>query len=190
MTTDLERFEDKFERILRAWKDRTGKVILPRELDDQLDRWLAFRVYLQENPYESDPDYVKKIMAMFDCSQRTAYQCLNDTRRFFATAEAVNQEFEKVMLIADLKRQIKRLDATQNEKELLSAKRLLSKLIGADQPQNPEGGSNTVINILSYNPALIGAKEVPNLQALIDKIKTDDQNRLEADLLDDEQFTP
>ena len=185
-----DRFEDKFDRILRAWKDRTGRVILPKELEDQLDRWLAFRTFMLEFPYESDPDYVREIMAQFDCSQRTAYQCLNDTRRFFASAEAVNQEFEKVMLVADLKKQIKRLDTAKDEKELLAAKRLLAKLIGADQPVNPEGGSNTVINILNYNPELLGAKPVSNLQSLIDKIKADDQHKLEADLLNDEHFTP
>ncbi|GAB4042207.1 hypothetical protein [Spirosoma litoris] len=192
LTANTDRFQDKFDRILRHWKDRTGRVVLPLDLEQQLDRWVDFRMHMLEFPYESDPEYVKVIMVKFDCSQRTAYQLLNDTRRFFASAEAVNQEFEKVMLLADLKKQIKRLDdkESRNEKELLAAKRLLAKLIGADQPANAEGGGNTVINILNYNPELLGAKPVANLQELIDKIKSDDTLRLQADLLDDEQFTP
>jgi hypothetical protein len=173
-------YEDKFDTIIRIYRDKSGTLQLTPELEDQVERWQLIREHIREFPHESDSELLAVIMNRFSVSRRTAYNVLSETRRFFSQIEPVNQEFEKILLINQLKKDIFDTRAAGKYKEMATLQATLSKVIGAEKPADPDGGKNTIINVLNYNPTLIGAKEYSNIDELIEKIKNEDKRRIET----------
>ncbi|KAB7728136.1 hypothetical protein F5984_20540 [Rudanella paleaurantiibacter] len=166
MKTEHERFEDAFERI-RRYYDR-GQP-LPPDLADRVMYWKAARSYfLGDDPtIRTDSDVVDRLCDDFEeLSEGSAWRHVRDCKRYFASMETVNVEFEKVLL----KARISKLEQTTSKDSIRAACHTnLIKLGGFDQPQHSEGGSKTVILNIAFNPALVGAKPVPNLLQTVEK---------------------
>ena len=190
MTTDLEKasqkWADKFDQVQRWWKDGTGNVTLPADLERQVKWWEWIYNKLHTGRYARDTELVQEILRKAEIdglkvSQRTAYNYINDCRRFYGAISVTNVDFEKVMQVSELKDDIKKAKARNDFRSVAALRKLLVSILGLDQPTQA-GEQKTVINILNYNPVQLGAKEIPpeKLDKLIRDIMTEDRRKEEA----------
>lgn len=172
-------FEDKYDQILRHWRDRSGTVELDAELETCLNRWLTVRTWLLAAPNETDRYYIDRIEEEFDVKERTAWQLLKDTRRFFADVDTVNTQYERLMQIADLRLRIKAFSLAGDGKAEMAARKLLAELTGTTRPDDDAGnkGNTTIINMLVCDPSLLGAKEMPNVDQIILELQAEDEEK-------------
>lgn len=183
------KWADKFDQVQRWWKDSTGNVMLHADLERQVKWWEWIYNKLHTGRYARDTELVQEIIrkSVIDgqaVSQRTAYNYINDCRRFYGAIEHTNVDFEKVMQVAELKDDIKKAKARNDFKSVAALRKLLVSILGLDQPTET-AEQKTIINILNYNPAQLGAKEIPEekLNRLIKDIMAEDRKK-EDDLFD------
>jgi hypothetical protein len=168
--SEAELFEEDLDKILRWYKDETGRVKLTPKLEERLNRWKMAREYILTFSPPTDRETVRFLMKSFQISEPMAYKDVRNTKRLFASMETVDKEFDRIMLIASVKKHIDRLLATGRESQVTSCYALLARLGGYDKPTEGanEGGGSLILNV-QFNPKLLGAKEIPNLEATVQK---------------------
>ncbi|MFD1143030.1 hypothetical protein ACFQ4C_18025 [Larkinella insperata] len=166
MKSENERFEDAFDAILK-WYKSDGETPLSASLEGRRQRWIAAREWMVAIRPLTDSETVKYLVSTYQVSEPQAWRDIRDTKRFFATMEATNKEFEKVMLIA----QIKSLRTTAlfngDLKTAAKCDDNLIKLNHFDQPQDTDQAPRQIKVSIDFNPARIGAKPIPNLEAKV-----------------------
>lgn len=134
------RFYDDFDDIFRFYHDSTGKLELSAKQQEQLDRWKWIRAWILNFDYLSDRDIIIAIQKNYTISEKQAYVDLKNTKRFFASMDKVEKEFEKIMMIQRLKKQQHRLKNAyfdpKNEAVLVKNEELLAKITGMLEPDN------------------------------------------------------
>ncbi len=161
--TDQGRYEVIYDKIMRHYNK--GDV-LPDDLADRLKRWKTARTYFLDIQPHTDYDVVQLISEEFGVSEGTAWNDVRDCKRFFASMEQVNIEFEKVML----RQKIMKLEHTTTKDQVRAICHAnLIKLNGFDKPVPEESGSKQIILNIDFNPARIGAKPIPNLLGVVEK---------------------
>lgn len=162
--TDAARYEVIYDKIMRHFNKGED---LPDELAGRVMRWKIARSYLLDLQPRTDYDVVQLLVEEFTISEGTAWNDVRDCKRFFGSMEQINSEFEKIRLRA----RIEKLAHTTNKdsvKAMCHAN--LIKLGGFDKPEEEEaGGAKQIILNLSFNPALVGAKDVPNLDRAVQR---------------------
>jgi hypothetical protein len=135
----VQRFYDDYDDIYRVFHDQTGKLKLSKTQEDQLSRWRFAREWvLLYNP-RSDRDIVSAIIYEYKVCESQAYVDVKNMKRFFATLETANKEYEKVMMIEQLKHLIAKLQVDGSVKAMqaeIKARELLSKIYGFTDPEN------------------------------------------------------
>lgn len=174
-------FDDKFDKIYRWYTATDETAKLPKPLAEQLDRWTTIYGLLNkpENRFLRESKLVTLIQQAFpDLSERTVRQSLSDTRKFFASVDAPNQAFERVMLIAEAKETLNRARIRNDPKAENAAIKNLTTLLGADVPEAVVE-NKTVINVLNYNPVELGGQVLAQdkLDKLIASMLADDQKK-------------
>ncbi|WP_234733239.1 hypothetical protein [Tellurirhabdus bombi] len=163
MSKENERFEVVFDKIHRAW-DRGED--LPLAIADRLKRWKAAREYFLSKTYMTDSQIVERLADDFRISEGLAWRDVRDAKRFFASTEQVNKEFDIIMLNTRIR---KLEDSADSDKVKAACHANLIKLNGYDKPQNVEEGSKQIILNIDFNPALIGAKPIPKLEQTVER---------------------
>lgn len=182
----LARFDDKFDRIVKAYRSENGLDGLPALLREQLRRWETIYALMQTGKYPKDSQVINLILQKYpDISTATARTLLSDTRRFFGVVSDINPAFERVMQINDLKGDIRAARRKGDFRSVTGLMKLLSELTGTDKPDE-RIENKTVINVLNYNPAQLGGQAISEeqLQGLVAKMLADDEKK-KRDLFDD-----
>ncbi len=180
--TDHSRYEVIYDKIMRHYN--RGEV-LPADLAGRVLRWKAARVYLLDLNPKTDYDVVQLVADEFGVSEGTAWNDVRDTKRFFASLEQVNAGFDKVLL----RQKILKLEAdTMKDQVKAMCHANLIKLGGYDRPVAEDNAAKQIIIQLDFNPALVGAKPIPNLQRIVEKF-IGDKARREL-MIEDTDFEP
>lgn len=195
---DPSRFDDKFDRIVKWYNDERAeddprRIKLAPALFEQLNKWnwLYRMLSVPKNQYKRDTEIVRLLQKEYpELSERRCYLLLRDMRRFYGVLEAPNLAFEKVMLIASIKDTLRRAKVKNDLKAAAAAEKNLSLVLGAEKSDDP-ADQKTIINIINYNPAQLGAQELSEdvLQELIDKMLTADKKKAETPFDDYEDVT-
>ena len=179
----LHKWEDKFDRVYRWYRDETGTVTLPAELDRQRTQWAWIFALLESGRHARDSQLIAAIQKEYPGTQtRVARRLLDDTRRFYAVLDTPNLAWERVMLIQQLKEDLRKARKKGDYKSVGVLSRLYALVIGADKPIEPVE-NKTIINILNYNPSQLGAEQIDEekLNKLIKTMLADDKKRQQDD---------
>lgn len=155
-------FEQYFDEILR-WYRSEGKKPLRPELAQMVVRWKAAREFILTFRPLTDSETVDMLIAAYQISEATAWRDVRNCKRLFASMSPVNHEFEQIMLMADVKDL--RVQALQKDKHDVAAKcdATRQKILEKTRPVEQDQSSKQIVLNLTFNPKLVGAKEVPNL---------------------------
>lgn len=163
------KFEEYFDEILRWYRSDGNKRLRP-ELEAALTRWKSAREFILTRRPLVDSETVQFIVMTAGVSEATAWRDVRNAKRLFASMEAVNIEFEQIMLLADMKDL--RVQALLKNKHDVAAKcdatrqKVLERV--SAQTETEQGTKQIVLN-LTFNPALVGAKPNPKLLEQVEK---------------------
>ncbi|RYC69796.1 MULTISPECIES: hypothetical protein [Spirosoma] len=191
LTNLPSRFEDKFDRIVKYYRCQLPdtdpkKVKLSRDLAEQLSHWITIHALLSTGRYPKTSQQLNAILkAIPGISARTARNYLDDTRRFFAIQDQPNLAYERVMLIDEMRDDMRLAKKKGDLRSLAALRQIYIKLIGADKPEDPVE-NKTVINIINFNPEQLGGQQISDeqLTRMIDKMLALDKKKTE-ELFDD-----
>ncbi|WP_128544076.1 hypothetical protein [Larkinella soli] len=168
MKSESERFQEAFDHIMR-WYRSDGQKPLSPPLEARRLRWVAAREYIVLYKPLTDSEIVKYLAKTYGISEPQAWRDVRDTKRFFATMEAVDKEFDKIMLIAQIKDLRTKAILLEDYKTAAKCDENLIKLGHFDQPGEGGPAGKTIVLSIDFNPARIGAKPIPNLQQMVEK---------------------
>lgn len=178
LTTDDNRYDNKFDRIVKHWQD-PEKHKLPQDLEKQLRHWVTIHGLLSTGRYPKTTQQVNAILkAIPDISTRTARNYLADTKRFFGMAEKPDLAYERIMVIEELRSDMRLARRRGDLRALAALTKLYIDVIGANKPEEVVE-NKTVINILNYNPEQLGGQNISDeaLQKMIDGFLDDDKKK-------------
>ncbi|OIN59804.1 hypothetical protein [Arsenicibacter rosenii] len=182
----LAKWEDKFDRVYRWYRDETGSITLPAELEQERRQWAWIYALMESGAQTKESQLVLAIQKQYPGTQaRVARRLLDDTRRFYSVLGKPNLDFERVMLISQLREDIRRARRSEDFKAVASLSKLYAQVIGADQPQE-QVENKTVINVLNFNPVQLGGEEIDpeQLEKLIKNLKAADKRKREEEFSD------
>ncbi|GAB3550594.1 hypothetical protein [Spirosoma fluminis] len=192
LTTNAQtRWDDKFDKIVKFYRDRRpdsdpDKLTLSKDLQLQLDRWILVHGLLSTGRYPKTTHQVNAVMkAIPGITSRTARNYLEDTKRFFAMEDQPNLAYERVMLIEEVRDDMRLAKRKGDLRSLAALRKLYSELIGANKPEE-KVENKTIINIVNYNPEQLGGQLISDeaLDKMIERMMADDKKKQE-ELFDD-----
>lgn len=174
-----QRFEDAFDQIMRWYRDESGRYQLSPSLEARLGRWKAAREYILTYRPLTDSIVVTFLMQQYGVSEPQAWRDVRDTKRCFASMEKVNKEFERIMLVAQIQSLRTTAMNAQNYKVAAQCDATLAKMGQFAEPDvDPSSQASKKIELqIAFNPALAGAKPIPNLLETVRKFIGDKAER-------------
>lgn len=167
--SEESKFEDAFAKILRYYRDESGTVVLDPVLEARLNRWKVAREYIQLQKPLTDTETVRMLMKYFEVSEPQAWRDVRDTKRFFAAMQPVNKQFEQIMWIAQVKDLRAKAELAEDYKTMAVCDKNLKDAGVADSPVDESAGVKNITLVVGFNPALVGAKEIPNLYEEVER---------------------
>lgn len=185
MKSEDARFEDDFEKIMKWYRDET-RYPLTESLQGRLNRWKSAREWMLTMKPLTDSQSVAFLMgAHAGLSEPQAWRDVRDTKRFFASMEKTNKEFDRIMLVADIRDLRAKAERVPDLRTVAQCNSTLQKMGVGEEKTDAEGQSKDIEIFVGFNPKLLGAKEIPNLLAVATKFIGEEAARRE--LMIDEQ---
>lgn len=177
---------DKFDMVQRWYKDERAdddpkRIRIPEWLQQQAAQWNLIYGLLSSGEYGRTTEQIAAVKRAFPgISDRTARHLLSDTKRFFSVLDAPNLAFERVVLIDELKDDIKKAKAKGDYRSVAALRALQTKVTGADQPEEVVE-NKTIFNIIAFNPEQLGVKllDPGKLDSMIQAMLTEDKKKEE-----------
>jgi hypothetical protein len=177
--SEYQRFEDAFDHIMRWYRDESGRYQLSPSLEARLGRWKAAREYILTYRPLTDSIVVTFLQQQYGVSEPQAWRDVRDTKRCFASMEKVNKEFERIMLVAQIQSLRTTAMNASNYKVAAQCDATLAKMGQFAEPDvDPSSQASKKIELhIAFNPALAGAKPIPNLLETVRKFIGDKAER-------------
>lgn len=175
----LTKWQDKFDLVLKWYRGDTAGLDLPKDLEVQRLRWMHIYGLLSTGKYPKDTQVISAILKAFpEISQRTAYNYLRDTRRFYASLNEPDLAFERVALIMEMKDDMRIAKKKGDLRSLAALRKVYATLIGADKAAEVVE-NKTIINIINYNPVMLGGEEIDEatIDKMVAKLLADDKKK-------------
>ncbi|GAB3177611.1 hypothetical protein [Telluribacter humicola] len=155
---------DKIFECLRKGQE------LPATLEARYQRLNHARELLYGVEHMNTQQICKSIAKKFQITVSAARLDVVDAKRLFPFLDPVDRDFEKSWLIHDIKATIQAARKKGDHKARAAAQKNLISIFGFDKDLGNQEPPSLTINVLNFNPALIGAKELPkaDLDKLID----------------------
>lgn len=115
--------------------------------------------------FRSEYELSKIIAKEFAISNFLARKDVDLFKQLYVYANPVDWNFERALLLYSIKNNINTARSIGDEKTVQREHKNLIELIGEEKVDNEARQIN--INVINYNPTLIGAKEIPNLDKVI-----------------------
>lgn len=171
MKSEDMRYEDAFDHIMRHFKDE-NRYPLSDSLRGRLDRWRAAYDWILTYKPLTDSAAVKFLMGMYQVTEPQAWRDIRDCKRFFGNMEKAHRDFERIMLIAQIRDLRAKAEAKGQFKVAAQCDATLAKLeitIKDDQEGENQNTGKNIELLIGFNPKLVGAKEIPNLLEQVEK---------------------
>lgn len=177
MKSEDARFEDDFDKIMRSFKDERYK--LTDALQQRLDRWKSAREWILTQRPLTDSATVNFLKQNHGISEGQAWRDVRDTKRFFASMEKANLEYDRIMLVAQIRDLRAKAEFAGDFAVAAKCDATLQKMGVGKEAEAVDTGAKTIELVIGFNPALIGAKPIPNLLAEVTKYLGEEQARRE-----------
>lgn len=179
------RFHEVFDRIRKHFQNEDKYPLTP-ELEAEYTRWkAAYNFKLLQRPL-TDTAVVDHLMGFFKISEPQAWRDVRNTKRFFTSMEQANLEFDRLMLIAQIRDLRVKAELADNLAVAAKCDATLAKLGVGKEAQEETSEAKTINLLVGFNPKLIGAKENPNLLKEVAKHIGEAQARRELMIADEE----
>lgn len=164
---------DKIFACLKSGKD------LSQELRVRYNRLTYARDLLYGVEVQSAADISKAIANEFMISESMARLDVLEAKRLFPFLDPVERDFEKSWVINSIKMNIDAARKKGDLKTVASENKNLMNIFGFDKEVGDQLPPSLIINVLNFNPELIGAKALPKaeLNRQIDEMLADDEKR-------------
>lgn len=191
LNDDPSRWDDKFDRIVKYYRCRRAdddpkKVTLSKDLQLQLDRWTLIYGILNTGKYPKTTQQISAILKVIPgITDRTARTYLTDSKRFFVVLEEPNLAYERVMIIQELRDDMRICKKKGDMRSLAALRKIFIEVIGANKPEEVIE-NRTIINIVNFNPEQLGGQVLSDeaMERMVAKILGDDKKKQE-ELFDD-----
>lgn len=192
---------DELDLIHKVYIGELKKIDLPVETQARLDRmiWINWLIFGKNEGkawrFQSNAQLITAVKTQFpSISQVTIRKDIAMVQRLFPMVEKADVEFRKMLLAHSIEQNINDAREKGQLKVVETAHRNLMVLFGFDK-ETPQTSQSIVLNLNGYNPALIGAKPIKNLDELIEKQLAEDIERekeelgeyIEYEIVDDAQ---
>ena len=158
-----QRFYDDFDDIYAWYHDSTGKIELSSKQKEQLERWNFAREWYTTWEGVANRELVAAIVKQYGISEKQGYIDVQNMKRFYASLENFNKDFEKVMMLERLRKAKRRLQADGSVKAeiaMIKLEELLAKVGGLFEPENQIPAPIVVeINPVS-DPTILGLEVI------------------------------
>lgn len=178
MNNEDNSFVNDFEKIKRYYQDEK-KYPLSDSLMARLLRWKSAREWILTTKPLTDSFTVQFIVDTHHVSEPQAWRDMRDCKRFFASMEKVNKDFDRIMLIADIRGLRTKAEFAGDLRTVASCYAILQKLGVGEETSEESTSAKTIELHVGFNPKLLGAKEIPNLLAEVSKFIGEEQARRE-----------
>lgn len=194
MSNITKRQTDELDLIYKAHVGEIEEDALPIETRERAARMRYITTLIFHKKagkawqFRSNHSLIPLVKAQFPkVKDYTIRQDIRMVQRLYPIVEESEREFRKMLLRHSIEETINEARNKGNLKVVASSERNLMLLDGFDKDV-PEGGTSVVINVNGYNPALIGAKPIKNLDELIEKQLAEDVEREKEELGDYVQY--
>lgn len=160
----------------------TGEITgLSHEVRERMDR-IEFisRLYFSKTfKFHSDMALARRVAQERDIPLQQARKDVELCKQLYVYANPVDWSFERALLIHSIKDNINRAREAGDLKTVQREHANLIALIG--DKANDEAPQTLLINVVNYNPSLVGAKEIPDLEQKV-------QAMIEADMKEENEI--
>ncbi|GAB2571846.1 hypothetical protein [Spirosoma areae] len=188
MKNEDARFEDDFDKIMRWYRDET-RYPLSESLQQRLKRWKSAREWMLTARPLTDTQTVNFLLQTHQpLSEPQAWRDVRDCKRFFASMEKTNKEYDRIMLVAQIRDLRAKAEDAGQFKVAAQCDATLAKLgVGEEVQEDTNAGKSIELHI-SFNPKLLGAKEIPNLLQVATKFIGEEAARRELMIAEENEL--
>jgi hypothetical protein len=172
---------DKIFDCLKSGND------LPADLQMRYDRLTYARELLYGMEIQSITEIAKAISVKFSVSESMGRLDVLEAKRLFPFLDPVERDFEKSWVVHSIKMNIDAARKKGDLKTVAAENKNLMNIYGFDKDLGEPQSPSLIINVLNFNPELIGAKALPSteLDRQIDEMLAEDvKKELEFDDID------
>lgn len=169
--TDIERIHDCFKKGIE----------LPNDLSERYKRLNAARELLFGTKMLKVPQIIKILTTNYKLTQVQARLDIVDAKKLFAFLDPIDRDFEKAWTIMSIKDNIARAIKKGDRKTVATENKNLITIFGFDKDQENAMPPTVNINVINFNPTLIGAHSRTNeeLDDAVEKFLLSDQQELD-----------
>lgn len=184
----IEKRDKDLDVLAKYMTDETVELTL-----DQRNKLIRIeqisRLYFSEAfKFATENDLARKIADMYEISRLTARKEIEMCKQLYVYGNPVNWKFERAMLLHSIKTNINEAREMGDLKTVQREHKNYLEFIGEDK--GDDGPAVININVLNYNPVLIGAEEIPDLDNMIKTMIAKDKEKEERVFDDFDDLTP
>ncbi|UHG93443.1 hypothetical protein [Spirosoma oryzicola] len=186
MKTEEARFELIFDKIMKWYQDEDKYPLTP-ELQAELLRWKKAREFVLTQRPLTDSFTVNFLMKDCEVSEPQAWRDVRNMKRFFASMEKTNKEWDRIMLVAQIRDNRVKASLAEDYKVVAQCDAILQKMgVGDEVEQKEDNQGKNIELLIDFDPRLIGAKPIPKLFETVAKFIGEEAARRELLIQDEE----
>lgn len=182
--TDLMRFEESFDKIVKYYFADPDDSKLSKVLKSQLERWKFVRVVYSSWQVSNKMQVVNALRKEFGIEERQAYRDVECAQKLFVRLEDTNKEFERILLVESIKKNKAKAEAQGNLKAVAAFDANLIKIGGYDKELEAPKIIQIIKNEMVYDPRLVGGEEIEDIEKLSRQFMTKKKKQLDTEFED------
>jgi hypothetical protein len=189
----VKRFDDDYDAIYEAYTNPRKKDRLSPTQKRQLARWKFARQWISEFDPPTESEVVQALRNEYGISARQAYTDVANCKRFFASMDQVNDEFDRIMAVERILRLRNKALQKGDAKSLDVASKCditLIKLKGWDREKAQMPQPKIVEVVITTDLNILGLQPIENKALAIRSfwLKKEEKKLLEAKTIDFEEI--
>lgn len=171
----IEKRDKDLDILAKAITDDTVELTV-----DQRNKMIRIerisRYYFSKSfKFRSENELAVKIAKEYDISRLQARKEVEMCKQLYVYGNPVDWKFERALLLYSIKNNINEARENGDSKTVQREHKNLIDLVGEDKGEDEARVIN--INVISYNPTLIGAQEIPNLDEMVKTMIAKDKEK-------------
>jgi len=184
----IEKRDKDLDILAKAITDDTVQLTV-----DQRNKMIRIerisRYYFSKSfKFRSENELAIKIAKEYDISRLTARKEVEMCKQLYVYGNPIDWKFERALLLYSIKNNINEARENADFKTVQREHKNLIDIIGDDKGE--DGPTVVNINVLNYNPTLIGAVEIENLDDMIKTMIAKDKEKEERVFDEFDDVTP
>lgn len=188
--SEIQRFEDNFDKIVKYYLDEKFNDRLPAELVVQLERWKFVRLVYSSWKVTIKREVATALVKEFGVDEATAYRDIANAQRLYVRLEEVNKEFERIVRIEEIKALRSKCITKGDLKTAAECDKNLIKIGGFDKELEPARIVTNITNEIVFDPRLVDGEVIPDIERVVAQFMVKKKRQLDdledAEILEEE----